>query len=59
MNTITNPSNFTTLSVNPSKDNKTSTNIIIKGAFSTVKHSNSKKNLLGGKKAAHSSKKEK
>lgn len=52
MTTITNPGNFTSLSVNPSKD-KTSTNIIIKGAFSTVKAGNSKKNLLGGKKASH------
>ena len=52
-----NAGNYTTLSLNPNKDSKTSTNIIIKGAFSTVKSGTStkqsKKNLLG-KKASSS-----
>ena len=61
----TNAGNYTTLSLGPNKDNKTSTNIIIKGAFSTVKNGatstkQSKKNLLGKKTTATSqSKREK
>lgn len=46
---LSNAGNFTTLSMGQGRDSKRSTNIIIKGAFSTVKAKSSKKNLLGKK----------
>jgi len=53
---LSNAGNFTTLSMGQGRDSKRSTNIIIKGAFSTVKAKSSKKNLLGKKTTTTSDK---